>query len=541
MPPFVQVKSLYRICIDNITDSLYKLADSSKCTDEVRKFLLLSLHAGIRQDLISDATRKYKCSSCVSVANRKYKYNTYKLFDLLGLLLDYTIKILHPVDDDSNLWIDECLELFSRLESCHAVGLEELSVRVRINPRNDLEFVSVMNASFHRTLCGMQNLRILVLRSVCDNEVLRLLGAHCPKLEQLDMTSSWLVDDKGIRQLLLRNPAAFREDDLSSSTRCLLTRCCCSLKVVRIQDTNTTELGVVLLLLFVPQLRSLGGFIYYRNVGDAVVSLLNWNPGLALRLTDLWDTLLPPDKANHLVAALPELRSLYTRGTYLPNLAAWQHLSALTIDFDFRDFGILLEDFLEIAGHRLKKLALVDQVHEVDLGTLCALCPVLQELSAKIGCDSCEDVAPNTEGRGQLAQLSLAKVRLTTAEVLPALLASTPSLRTLEISCDQDGTAPDFDDKTLGQALRAMICANDPPMLQTLAVRTESSLGWSGLMKLLEACPNLQCVGDLYHWAGLTKADLEAFERMCVANNWDLSIIFQGCDFYQIGHIFPPT
>jgi hypothetical protein len=132
--------------------------------------------------------------------------------------------------------------------------------------------------------------------------------------------------------------------------------------VVRIQDTNTTELGVVLLLLFVPQLRSLGGFIYYRNIGDAVVSLLSWNPQLSLRLTDLWDTFLPPDKANHLVGALPDLRSLYTRGTYLPNLAAWNNLSALTIDFDFIDFGILLEDFLEIAGHRLQKLALVDQV-----------------------------------------------------------------------------------------------------------------------------------------------------------------------------------
>lgn len=231
MPPFVSVKSLYRICIDNISEILYRLADSSKCTEEVRKYLLSSLHAGIRQDLISDATRKYKYSTYVSVASRKYKYNTYKLFDLLGLLLDSTIKRLHPVDEDCNLWIDECLELFSRLESCRAIGLEELSVRVRINPRNDLEFVSVMNASFHRTLYGMQHLRILVLRSVCDNEVLRLLGVYCPKLEQLDMTSSWLVDDKGIRQLLLRNPGAFYEDDLSSSARCQLTPCCCSLKV----------------------------------------------------------------------------------------------------------------------------------------------------------------------------------------------------------------------------------------------------------------------------------------------------------------------
>lgn len=40
--------------------------------------------------------------------------------------------------------------------------------------------------------------------------------------------------------------------------------CCSSLQEVRIQDTNTSEIGVALLLLFVPNLRSLGGFIYYR-------------------------------------------------------------------------------------------------------------------------------------------------------------------------------------------------------------------------------------------------------------------------------------
>jgi hypothetical protein len=103
----------------------------------------------------------------------------------------------------------------------------------------------------------------------------------------------------------------------------------------------------------------------------------------------------------------------------------------------------------------------------VDLGTLCALCPVLQELSAKIGCDVCEDAMGNSvEGRGQLPRLRLAKVRLASAEVLPALLASTPCLHTLEISYDQDGSTPDLDDKTLSQAVRAMICANDPPALQ---------------------------------------------------------------------------
>jgi hypothetical protein len=139
--------------------------------------------------------------------------------------------------------------------------------------------------------------------------------------------------------------------------------------VVRIQDTNTTELGVIMLLLFIPQLRSLGGFIYYRNVGDAILSLLDWNPSLSLRLTDLWDTHLPDTKVDKLIEALPRLQSLYTRGTYLPKISAWQHLSSLTIDFDFRDFAPLLEDFLAVCGARLQKLAIVDQVWKPSLLT----------------------------------------------------------------------------------------------------------------------------------------------------------------------------
>jgi hypothetical protein len=139
--------------------------------------------------------------------------------------------------------------------------------------------------------------------------------------------------------------------------------------VVRIQDTNTTELGVIMLLLFIPQLRSLGGFIYYRNVGDAILSLLDWNPSLSLRLTDLWDTHLPDTKVDKLIEALPRLQSLYTRGTYLPKISAWQHLSSLTIDFDFRDFAPLLEDFLAVCGARLQKLAIVDQVWKPSLVT----------------------------------------------------------------------------------------------------------------------------------------------------------------------------
>ena len=66
--------------------------------------------------------------------------------------------------------------------------------------------MSSANLSFHRVLRGglAANLRSLVLRSICDNEILRLLGHHCPHLRHLDATSSWLVDDNGLRSLCFK-------------------------------------------------------------------------------------------------------------------------------------------------------------------------------------------------------------------------------------------------------------------------------------------------------------------------------------------------
>jgi allophanate hydrolase subunit 1 len=87
---------------------------------------------------------------------------------------------------------------------------------------------------------------------------------------------------------------------------------------------------------------------------------------------------------------------------------------------------------------------------------------MLKELSAKISSDLTEEV-----GQGEIPMLHLhtARIRLASAEVLPALLSCTPALTTLEISYDQDGSTPDLDDSTLEQAIKAMVFANDPPAL----------------------------------------------------------------------------
>lgn len=45
-----------------------------------------------------------------------------------------------------------------------------------------------------------------------------------------------------------------------------LNPCCFSLNDVRIQETDTTDLAVLMLLIFLKNLRTLGGFIYFRFI-----------------------------------------------------------------------------------------------------------------------------------------------------------------------------------------------------------------------------------------------------------------------------------
>lgn len=48
------------------------------------------------------------------------------------------------------------------------------------------------------------NLRVLTLHNAADNQLLKIIGQYAQHLTNLDITSSWLVDDVGIGDLLLK-------------------------------------------------------------------------------------------------------------------------------------------------------------------------------------------------------------------------------------------------------------------------------------------------------------------------------------------------
>lgn len=539
MPPLLPVQSLYKTCLLVIFNHLRCLVRQNTDSLEALRELLQSLfHRGIRQNLIDIATKR--CSSS----------DAFTLLDLLKVLLDKSIKHLDLSrgDDSATLQADQCARLFDYLEQYNGIGLQELVVKVRLTNsyRGGVESISPGNFALHHVLRhGLaSSLHTLVLHSVCDNETLHLLGQHAVHLSHLDVSSSWLVDDRGLHQLLLKNPdVCYFDSEAFDTVEAIFTsmwaishafggphvgvnNCCSSLQEVRIQDTNTSEIGVALLLLFVPNLRSLGGFIYYRSVGEAIISLLRQSQNtLRLSLSELWDTHMPSLKASVLSRALPNLSSLYTRATWLPTLNTFPKLYSLTIDFDFMDYSQSLERFLRVIPQMLKKLVLVDQVHAVDLAMIGELCPGLEEVSAKL-------VGSWGSGSRQkayslLPSLHTCRVRILNQETFRSLLVHTQKLHVFEVVMEKmPHDEPNLDDEIISSALSERV---SPLQLTRLIITSNSgcNLSFLSVHLLAQACPKLKLLGDLNLWK-IQKRQLVELTNEIMAKNWDLQLVCRG-------------
>ncbi|XP_069701813.1 uncharacterized protein [Periplaneta americana] len=422
-------------------------------------------------------------------------------------------------------------------DTVHCTSNSRLPEHVRLDPRRtgDIETVSSANLTFHRVLRGglAANLRSLVLRSICDNEILRILGHHCPHLRHLDATSSWLVDDNGLRSLCFKDPEShiippdgYCGDDngwFSAVQPSDINICCQSLQEVRIQDTNTSELGVIMLLLFIPNLKSLGGFIYYRNVGDAIVSLSHYHAGkLKLNLTDLWDTCLSPEKAGILATAAPHLTSLYTRGSWLHSVGSFSHLASLTVDFDFVDFASALESYLINHGQKLKKLVLVDQMHSVDVSVLAENCPRLEELGAKL------EGGWYGETGAMLPYLAVCRIRVGGTEPLHTLLVHAQCLEHLEVVLEEESYGEGvevIEDTLISQSLAENSRLEH---LRVFLLRSECNLSVLSVQLLISSCPSLRFLGDLHAWTGICDRDMEQLAQEIIDRNLDLMLSYRG-------------
>ncbi|XP_075235974.1 uncharacterized protein LOC142333053 isoform X2 [Lycorma delicatula] len=527
MSPLCQVSSLQMCCLHLALTEIHQgLSNGHK--KSLHKFLVATLHGGIRQQLID-------------LAVNKYQNDLYSLMDIIGSLSDSAIRRIEPRPDKLCLSVSQLDLLFSRLEEYGVTGLHELIVKVELSQREPVSSAVTSNGvrSLHNLLSNglAQNLRVLVLRAACDNEVLNLLGQHAVNLMSLDISSNWRVDDLGIRHLILKDPGCLSFppdlDSCESNVLCelatlpqnLLTPVCFSLHEIRIQDTNTSGLSVLMLLLFIKNLKSLGGFIYYRNIGDAILTLQPYRS--QLELTDLWDMHLPPDKVLRLSSALPKLATLYTRASQLPQgLTPFENLINMTIDFDFAHFGPQFTEYLSFNGSRLKKVILIDQVYSLDLTTVAYCCPLLTELEAKVRIG---DHYPSA----LMPYLKVARLRISSAETFRWLMLHAEVIQHLELLMEEDEELH-YHGLILDHKVIVDLSNCQPPSFDTIEYLSiylinsyVGSLDSDSIRLLISSCKHLKYLDDLQTWCRVREAEILSVVSEMVTNNCNIDMRYK--------------
>ncbi|BES97515.1 Hypothetical protein NTJ_10329 [Nesidiocoris tenuis] len=539
MPPLKPVRSLYDQSMNNVLRLLQNYLERRPSEFlHLRKLLLTTLHGAIREQLIERAIQQFRPSSST-------------FLDILVLLADSTIKQLQFTSAQSGL---NSIDVFDTLNSSGVTGLHKLNLKVQIDKfelahmsyQFDV-FTSGLYNALHQGLAS--NLRILTLHCAADNFTLALLGRHATQLAYLDITSSWGVDDNGICDLLLKESSNFINEHWSDLDVCKpravqalamfpesqRNRTCRTLREVRIQDTNTSSISVLLLLLFGKKLKSLGGFLYSRNIGDAILTVQPClNPPASLELSELWDTQLPLEKLLRLAPHLPKLNTLYTRVACLPDVPnIIPPLTNLTADFDFGSTHLNKHfiGFLQYNGSRLKRLILIDQCTSLPLSDIAKYCPVLEELVAKVSSGNPK------ESPQAFPYLANAKLRISSPETFMWIMRSADNIKKLEIFMEIDGASESFEEHVIEQVVR-----ENPKSLQSIHtlslhmffhpksqtyIVSCGTLAIDAAYKLCNASDSLRLLGELQTWFTVSRDDVLRMAKDIKKNNWDVRLRYR--------------
>ncbi|KAK9503599.1 hypothetical protein O3M35_010127 [Rhynocoris fuscipes] len=544
MAPLKPVRTLYDLSLDSVLETVhtYVVKRQGELV-KYRKFLIKILHGAIRETLIERAVNKYSS-------------NVLDVLDIVELLADSSIKQLQIIimqHVPGVLSHTGCFsgQLFSKIDSANIIGLHKLIVKVQVDLHSNSTQIeplsSVFHCALHRGLAA--NLRVLTLHNAADNQSLKIIGKYAKHLTNLDITSSWIVDDVGICDLLLKDASNFITAHCVELDNCepraihalslfpesQINKTCETLCEVKIQDTNTSSISVLLLLMFAKSLKSLGGFLYFRNIGDAVLSVQSReNAPESLALTELWDTQLPYEKLSKIAQYLPKLTTLYTRAACLlpePNIVP--PLTNLTADFDFVQYGPQFFRFLSCNGASIRRLVLIDQVYSLDLETIAEYCPILEELTAKVSVDNvC------TSGNTCLKNLKTAKLRITSAATFTWIMKKCYDLLHLEVLLERDNFESNmFENDVIMQIIednpRSLKCIRYlsihmfwNPRYQNFVVSC-GNLTIDAAYALCSACDNLNVIGELHTWFKVTNKDVIALAAHIKKSNWNVRLRYR--------------
>ncbi|XP_073986169.1 uncharacterized protein [Rhodnius prolixus] len=543
MAPLKPVRTLFDLSSDSVLETVHTYVVKRQGElGKYRKFLINILHSAIRETLIERAVNMYSS-------------NILDVLDIIELLADSSIKQLQIMQTSmpGGLTHAGCFsgQLFSKIDSANIIGLHKLIVKVHVDLHSNTSQIEPLSSVFHCALLrGLAaNLRVLTLHNAADNQSLKIIGKYATHLTNLDITSSWIVDDVGICDLLLKDATNFITAHLVDLDNCepraihalslfppsQINKTCETLCEVKIQDTNTSSISVLLLLMFAKSLKSLGGFLYFRNIGDAVISVQSReNAPESLSLTELWDTQLPFEKLTKISRYLPRLTTLYTRAACLlpePNIVP--ALTNLTADFDFVQYGPQFYRFLSFNGSTVRRLVLIDQVYSLDLENIAEYCPLLEELTAKVSVENVITASPVC-----LKNLKVAKVRIASASTFTWLMKKSDNILHLEVLLERDYMETImFEDDVIMQ-----IIEDNPRSLKSIRylsihmfwnpryqnyIISCGNLTIDTAYALCAACDSLNVIGELHTWFQVSNKDVLTMAEHIKKSNWNVRLRYR--------------
>ncbi|XP_075212460.1 uncharacterized protein LOC142319270 isoform X1 [Lycorma delicatula] len=343
---------------------------------------------------------------------------------------------------------------------------------------------------------SMSNLTYLCLCFDCTDHILSVVGANCPLIQILDVTSSRSVTDRSVPSLLN----------------------CNYLRELKLYRTSVSVEGFKTLLTSLPCVQDLGRCDDFGNILERV-SEENLGPlGLkSLQSRDL--------RASHLrlmVKLCPYLTHVSIfhdeKIADLTLLSALDNLTELKLmNCDF--FGDRIKNLLEARGTNLILLHL-EHVEEIDLNAIIYIsqyCPRLKTLTL-INCEFGEN--NNLIHRKMKVPPFLHLERLICVADcalmhLQFLLSHCFNIRYIQL-----GSSTGIDDKTMIE----VFTKNPMKHLEELKILYSYGLSMQTVDLLMTCCDKLRTLSELESWEGISAQELRDFRHYITTHNLDLDV-----------------
>lgn len=353
---------------------------------------------------------------------------------------------------------------------------------------------------FLDALGSMKNLHTLCLCFDCTDLIVQILGDNCPKLQNLDITSSRSVTERSVPSLLK----------------------CKDLKELQLCRTSMSIAGYAQLLIGLPKLQDLGRC---DEFGSILKYIYNLNPSAGpFEIRKFQSRDITTEHLKLLVYMCPNLYHVsifhdeqiwnITLLTVLQNLT---ELKLLSCDF----YTDNVKQLLEIKGSKITSLHL-EHVEEIDLNALMYIsqfCPKLKNL-VLYNCDFLAHTSlfanPDRLRVKPFQQLERIFCVADSASLhLEFLLTHCVNIKNIHLGSSTG----------IGHDLMIKILNRNPMRhLEELRILYSSDLSICTVDKLLASCPKLRVLSELESWNSITKEELAYFKEYIEKSNFALDI-----------------